>query len=414
MNSMDMIELNQFFEYCDGVSDSRLNALVSREDQLWTYHRQALYSNGILPGMYLERDEKLLSLLEKQCNHKELVDLLKMEVKEIEESKFYQRAKQKGYRVELIADVEEPLLNWIANFNYLLAYPMCKTEKEILNCATPEKVLTYVYICLKYKYRKITSRIKQFIYGQPNTDLLYRSVFDKSSDFCSWGLLPIDAERKLLVKDNPVRIYDSRLDKTIYICLPRPVALVFNELYDIGKIKKLAVRSCDSEIYDGETHRSVLQEEVETGSPFSWNVNELPKVTKLYSIDSYEDSLWVKVKKDNLEFEEMCKDFYCDGDYIITQMIHMEHNDTYITHIDHEYIFYDCACYEERMKNPAIRGEARKRIKTFKIDCSSIEMEYLCKMYCEGREIMVPFIYFILNNYFEHKDLLMEYFHKIT
>ena len=59
---------------------------------------------------------------------------------------------------------------------------------------------------------------------------------------------------------------------------------------------------------------------------------------------------------------------------------------------------------------------AKKRIKTFKIDKSMIPLNYKCKMYRitnnSQEEITVPFIYFVLNAFFEHKDLLAEYFSK--
>ena len=41
-------------------------------------------------------------------------------------------------------------------------------------------------------------------------------------------------------------------------------------------------------------------------------------------------------------------------------------------------------------------------------------MDYACKMNDENKEIEVPFIFFVLNNFFEHKDLLAEYFKKIN
>ena len=86
-------------------------------------------------------------------------------------------------------------------------------------------------------------------------------------------------------------------------------------------------------------------------------------------------------------------------------------------HLDHEYIFYDLDEYEKRLSNYRIKGQARKRIKTFKIDRSRIPLDYPCNILRigeSGREkIAVPFIYFVLNAYFEHKDLLSEYFQKV-
>ena len=63
--------------------------------------------------------------------------------------------------------------------------------------------------------------------------------------------------------------------------------------------------------------------------------------------------------------------------------------------------------------NVGVKGEGWKRVKTFKIDRSTIPMDYQCKMYKDDKEVLVPFIFFVLNNYFEHKELLEEYFHDI-
>ena len=106
-----------------------------------------------------------------------------------------------------------------------------------------------------------------------------------------------------------------------------------------------------------------------------------------------------------------------EEDAIVTQMIHMQIEGIFITHLDHEYIFYDLDEYEKRLTNYRIKGQAQKRIKTFKIDRSRIPLDYSCNILRineNGREkIVVPFIYFVLNAYFEHKDLLSEYFQKI-
>ena len=139
----------------------------------------------------------------------------------------------------------------------------------------------------------------------------------------------------------------------------------------------------------------------------------MPAITRLYCEDFYDDCLWVKVEGNDITFEELCEDFHEDGNNVVTQMIHLQHKGNKISHLDHEYIFYDLESYVARKSNPKIKGEARKRVKTFKIDNSTIPMDYLCKMYKDNIEISVPLIYFVLNNYFEHKDLLEEYFQKI-
>ena len=136
----------------------------------------------------------------------------------------------------------------------------------------------------------------------------------------------------------------------------------------------------------------------------------------MYS-EQYEDSLWIIHDGNDLIFEELCEDMHIENNAILTQMIHMQIDGNCITHLDHEYIFYDLDEYEKRLSNYRIKGQAQKRIKTFKIDHSRIPLNYPCNILRideSGREkIVVPFIYFVLNAYFEHKDLLSEYFQKV-
>ena len=251
----------------------------------------------------------------------------------------------------------------------------------MLLCSNPEQVLSYVYIYLTYEHKiKCESGRLQFNFEQSNTKKLYRNIFDKSSEFVSWGLLPIDENRTLFSRDDPVRLYDSSIDKTVFLNIKRPLANVLEELIAKNYIRNLAIRTIDNYIYEGENHISILMEAVEQGRVFSWNLDNLPDMTRLYSAE-YENCLWIKVADEDITFEELRKDFYDDGDYVVTQMIHLQHDGNVITHLDHEYIFYDLETYEIRMRDATVKGEGRRRIKTFKIDHSFIPTEYPCKMF---------------------------------
>ena len=103
---------------------------------------------------------------------------------------------------------------------------------------------------------------------QPNTEALYKNVFDKSSEFRAWGLLPVDEIRKFDSQNDPVRLYDSSLDKTIFLNMPRPLAGVLDELYKKHYIGNFAIRSCDFYIYDGVNCMGSLLEALEKGRIF--------------------------------------------------------------------------------------------------------------------------------------------------
>ena len=99
-------------------------------------------------------------------------------------------------------------------------------------------------------------------------------------------------------------------------------------------------------------------------------------------------------------------------------MIHLQYktedNETYITHLDHEYIFYTIEEYEKRLGEYNQKGTAKRRMKSFKIDQARIPFNYQCKIYKKdnsGSENEL-FLYFVLDSYFKHKDLLKEYFQK--
>ena len=95
-----------------------------------------------------------------------------------------------------------------------------------------------------------------------------------------------------------------------------------------------------------------------------------------------------------------------------------------ISHIDHEFIFYDKKEYIERKAKSNIKGTKHKRLKSFKIDNSSIPFNHLItrKVSLENNyykdeideEEKVPFLVFVLKCYFRHHELIVEYFQGIA
>ena len=78
---------------------------------------------------------------------------------------------------------------------------------------------------------------------------------------------------------------------------------------------------------------------------------------------------------------------------------------TFINHLDHELIVYSLEEYDDKIKD--IKGKGSKgKIKSFKIDESKIPFFY--------KSNKGYFLYQVLDAYFNHKDLLREYFCKIT
>lgn len=90
--------------------------------------------------------------------------------------------------------------------------------------------------------------------------------------------------------------------------------------------------------------------------------------------------------------------------------------DSYKEHIDYERIYYTRDEYAERIstKRMDIEGTAQPRRKFFKVNKAAIPFDYPCSALIQTKSgydrINCPFIFFILNCYFQHKDLLNEYF----
>lgn len=410
-------EVNTFLEYCHEISMQKSYAFYLENDPVWNEKKERRYQLGVIAGLFFEENPTLLKLLNKRCDHGELKHLLELYRKELQNSEVNSELALyvKKYNIKpYYPEVNEPLIKWIYEVNYLLAYPISgdyisKDEKAFAE--NPERILTYVYLYLKHKeYEKEHA---PSIFKQENIESLYRGVFDKTSSYKTYGLIPIDADRSLHSLDEPVRIYDREIDKTIFLHISRPLAMVFQKLIDEKCINEIAFRGSDRFIYDGENHCSSLMEAVEVGRTFNLDIASLPEMSKLVSDNSYYDSLWITVDEANITFEELCDDITVEGDSVVTQVVHLQYAGKNITHIDHEYIFYSLEEYEERQSYRR-KGESGKRFKTFKIDKSSIPFDYECPILTPDREkLKVPFIYFVLNNYFMHKDLLKEYFQKI-
>ncbi len=237
-------------------------------------------------------------------------------------------------------------------------------------------------------------------------------IFDK--DYTKWALIPISDDRKFL--DN--RIFDEKNNKTIHICLKKELLNIFHEMIENGLIGKISFRSNDI-IENGLIKDNSLCEAVEKGTIFNLKVTGLCNETKLYSEKNYNDQLWVFKDDNSIIFEELLDDFeYYDEDIIVTQMVHLEYfvedNVSFISHIDKENIFYTFEEYNKRFETN-IKGNAKKRVKFFKINDSKIRFDYPCSIIINTidktfEEKNVPFIYYIIRHFFKNKEIVDEYF----
>lgn len=281
-----------------------------------------------------------------------------------------------------------------------------------------------VYEFLHCAYRNLLRKIEDKF----NSDLSHlsqqlKNIIDHEDQFKKYGLLRISNDRELLAL-NPPRIYDKTTDSTYFI--NTHVSIHFWKTIDTmlknEKIKDFYVRLKNQPGYSHRYNEEVVFEELERGQYL--NLSNLDKIhiTKLYS-KNYNDTLWIKIDQENITFEEMCDDFDTYKNTIVTQVIHLkyfkENNEYFIAHLDHEYIFYTVDEYMKREKNPNQKGEAKPRIKSFKIDNARIPLNFMIEVnhHADDNDSCIsqqePFLYYVLDSYFKHKDLLKEYFQNV-
>lgn len=427
-----------------------INALLAHAEQLhkescealfidnpnWPGERQAAYAYGPIRGMFKEKDAMLMAALESAPDFERIKKLLLWSIKDTEQE-IKQRFEGQGYLVQ----VESPDILILKDSSGDTYRHECRDHtSNVKNAKTLDELKTavmnynaglfdqvtdesleiqmrYLQLYLEYKkYRKDKEIEGWFEIEQPELDALYDTMFSKESEYKTYGLIPIDDTRELKVMIPP-RIYDKEIDKTIILCVNNVVAEDIYELYTKQLIGRMSFRAL-GEIHDGNYTLQNITETVERGCPFDFKLNTLDDVTKLYSVD-YNDQLWIRRDGINIYFEELDSDFQCYKDYVVTRLLHIEFGEAdrdypIIQHMDFEHIFYTIDEYEHRQYKADKKGSG-KRKKIFKLDGCRIPIDYKVKMLApDYSEKDVLFLIEILQTFFEHKDLLHEYFAKIA
>ncbi|MCM1048245.1 MAG: hypothetical protein NC433_07460 [Clostridiales bacterium] len=383
----------------------------------WSEKRKVQYINGIVVGKFREKDKNTINVLNEEVAdtalYKEICIYLQNEIneyKQMDQLDIIQQANYisatKGYELLKNAGIEE----WINKYAMFL-----KDNVEELN-ANQFKTFLFLY----YSFQNYRAELNSpYNTDQSILEEIYGGIFEKQSQFVKYGLLPIDDSRELLTVDPP-RVYDHILDKTLFTKnVPLHLLERLYMLKKTGYIRELAIRLKNEKCYEGKLVCEYLAEALERGKYFSLSELGSYSVTRLYS-EQYEDCLWVVTDSGDITFEELCEDFETYEDMVVTQVIHLEYEnegrEVYITHLDHEYIFYSIEEYELRTVNWQQKGNAKTRMKSFKIDNSRIPFEYefeIRRKDVNGLELpieRVQILSYILETYFKHKDLLKEYF----
>lgn len=386
----------------------------------WDYNRQAIYINGVVLGKFREKDIETIRTInigvEEAALKAEIRENLKNHIEELKQLTELDSMQQRQIEIKRLQlnDLQTHTISeWIKKHTGWMEEIVEKTTQLEL-----QGLLFLYYAFENWKYER----------NHPYCDDLeqlrdsYKNILGKGSQFAKYGLIPLDNDRELIIKGKP-RVYDKSINKTFFIKnIPQ---LLLNQIYEMkatGEITECAVRLFNEPGYKGNMNCDYLAEALERGSYFDYeNLNNY-SVSKLYS-ETYENSMWIVIDSENITFEELCYDFEIYSNMVVTQVIHLKHinenRKSYITHIDHEYVFYTLEEYEKRLMDVNQKGEAKKRIKSFKIDNSKIPFERRCKILrkdAAGNEVesaTEQFLCYVIECYFKHKDLLKEYFQKV-
>lgn len=363
------------------------------------------YHNGVVCGKFREEDNATMLTLKIGVSDNALYNEI------YEYCKRNNRTQREFQELQIL-----PINEWIKKYCswiYLLNEVEKLSDQEI-------KVLLFLY----YSFRNYKAMPPESPYD-PDISYLaedYKNIFNKQSTFGKYGIVPIDQDRTLL-PIFPPRIYDQSLDKTFYTKnIPLSLLKQFSAMLFNGMIINLAVRLKNERGYNGKIRAVPLIEALERGELFKLVNLCNYSVSKLYS-KNYNDSLWVVIDPPNITFEELCDNFEDHNDMIVTQVVHLQYenleDESYITHLDHEYVFYTLDEYEKRQNDPKQKGEAQKRLKSFKIDNSKIPFTFNFEIHRKdenGNDLLIgkeQFLCYVLECYFTHKDLLDEYFQKV-
>jgi hypothetical protein len=383
------------------------------------------YPFGFLFGKLSKRDSLLIKIIHyikqeqlENVNFQNFIISLERAKYEQEQKLLIKRIKEYWQR-GIIDHIS--IVKYKTNYSYLnklsftrykkyhqINYSMLKEETSIFNFSCEEYILLQI-VELLYTYYNHT--IRRFdIPACNNLEKLYLSkgisLRDIDIQYKKYGLITID-ENIEISDSNVLKVYDKRIDSYILIKeIPESLLNLFRELKIKQLISSLALRPDYNLAGEGFLDLSLALEELERGELFSFEKLGTPSITKLYT-ENYEDYLWVNIDGNNIIFEEILDDFEVYNEFIVTQVLHLQYrlNEkiSFITHLDHEYIFYSIDEYEKRITDYSQKGNAKKRFKTFKIDNSQLPF------IVSGDFIL----YYILDKYFTKKELLNEYFEKV-
>lgn len=244
-------------------------------------------------------------------------------------------------------------------------------------------------------------------------------LLKEDKQYEKYGLLSISLDTFEFCTNQRFQLKDKRIDSTLYFndLIPNNTSLNKNNhlslkdyLWESLQMKKISQLSLLPEFNDVPSDgRTLFLENFEKGNSFKINGLNKENVAKLFQEREYSNQLWAYMDgESDITFEEFneeeTKDYLDVCGFYVTNVVHLKYfrdgSDYFIEHLDHEYVFYSPDEYEKRKLNHLQKGNAKKRIKTFKIDNSKIPL---------STEAGLEFLEFILKECLKHTDLIEEF-----
>ncbi|HFK7970748.1 TPA: hypothetical protein ACG0J3_002194 [Escherichia coli] len=269
------------------------------------------------------------------------------------------------------------------------------------------KVFDFIFHYNNYMSNKINSlsyaSVNDEVYNLYKEHCIDLKSVDKQFD--KYQVIEKNKSLELISSKDGSYLIDDRIPGyCLNITIDYDLLKVIEELINSNSIVKISFKVTSI------STSQVAMEDFDRGGPLELDVKGIPDISSFYS-ENYQDKLIIKhdsVMKE-ITFEELRDDFYMINDSVVTQVVHLKYDihdkEYFINHLDHELIVYSLEEYDDKIKD--IKGKGSKgKIKSFKIDESKIPFFY--------KSNKGYFLYQVLDAYFNHKDLLREYFCKIT
>lgn len=244
-------------------------------------------------------------------------------------------------------------------------------------------------------------------------------LLKEDKQYEKYGLLSISLDNFEFCTNQPFQLKDKRIDSTLYFndLIPNNTSMNKNNhlslkdyLWESLQMKKISQLSLLPEFNDVPSDGLTLcLENFEKGNSFKINGLNKENIAKLFQEREYSNQLWAYMDgESDITFEEFneeeTKDYLDICGFYVTNVVHLKYfkdgDDYFIEHLDHEYVFYSPDEYKKRKLNHLQKGNAKKRIKTFKIDNSKIPLT---------SESGLEFLEFILKECLKHTDLIEEF-----